>query len=205
MPTFAIIPVKQLRESKRRLEHLLSPDERADLIGRFLDHLLLTLAATPGIDRVLVVTCDPAVMALARRRGASVLLETAADGLHAAAARGARWAAAAGASAVLLLPADLPFARVEDIERMLRPLADGAPLLAICPDEDEAGTNALLLAPPGGFAFHYGPGSFHAHLAEAERHGRAAHVVFAPGLRFDLDTESDWLVFNGYLVEVGEE
>ena len=50
-----------------------------------------------------------------------------------------------------------------------------------------------------------GPGSFRAHLAEAERRGRAAHVVPAPGLRFDLDTESDWLVYNGYLVGVGEE
>ena len=43
------------------------------------------------------------------------------------------------------------------------------------------------------------------HLAEAARRGRSAHVVPAPGLRFDLDTESDWLVYNGYLVGVGEE
>ena len=80
-----------------------------------------------------------------------------------------------------------------------------APLLAVCPDEAEDGTNALLLAPPGDFTFRYGPGSFRAHLAEAERRGRPAHVVPAPGLRFDLDTESDWLVYNGYLVGVGEE
>ena len=80
-----------------------------------------------------------------------------------------------------------------------------APLLVICPDEAEDGTNALLLAPPGEFTFRYGPGSFRAHLAEAARRGRSAHVVPAPGLRFDLDTESDWLVYNGYLVGVGEE
>ena len=248
MPTHAIIPVKHLHDSKRRLAHLLSADERADLIGRFLDNLLLTLDAAPGIDRTLVVTCDPAVVRLARRRGADVLLEPAADGLNAAAARGAAHAAAQGATAVLLLPADLPFARAEDIEAMVRPLTTDrrppeeahakaqssqgakeegqaysslplrlgplaplrarsslAPLLAVCPDETEDGTNALLLAPPGDFTFHYGPGSFHAHLAEAERRGRPAHVIPAPGLRFDLDTESDWLVYNGYLVGVGEE
>ena len=242
MPTHAIIPVKHLHDSKRRLAHLLSAEARAELIGRFLDNLLLTLSATPGIDRTLVVTCDPAVVGLARRRGADVLLEPAADGLNAAAARGAAHALAGDASAVLLLPADLPFARVEDIEAMLRPLEQGpgsrgqapgaeaqakaqrsqgakeekpasaplplrpsplaplreptflSPVLAICPDEAEDGTNALLLAPPGDFTFRYGPGSFRAHLAEAERRGRAAHVVPAPGLRFDLDTESDWLV-----------
>ena len=217
MPTHAVIPVKTLHDSKRRLAHLLSAEERADLIGRFLDNLLLTLSATPGIDRTLVVTCDPDVVRLARRRGAEVLLEPAADGLNAAAARGAAHAAAQGATAVLLLPADLPFVRVEDIEAMLQPLEQGpgargqgpgeersslapspwplAPSLVVCPDETEDGTNALLLAPPGDFAFHYGPGSFRAHLAEAARRGRAAHVVPAPGLRFDLDTESDWLMY----------
>ena len=214
MPTHAIIPVKHLHDSKRRLAHLLSAAARADLIGRFLDNLLLTLNAAPGIDRTLVVTCDPAVVQLAQRRGADVLLESAADGLNTAAARGAVHALAGGASAVLLLPADLPFARVEDIEAMLRPLekrpgsrgqVPGQPLLAICPDEAEDGTNALLLAPPGDFTFRYGPGSFRAHLAEATRRGRPTHVVPAPGLRFDLDTESDWLVYNGYLVGVGEE
>ena len=234
MPTHAIIPVKHLHDSKRRLAHLLSAEARADLIGRFLDNLLLTLSATPGIDRTWVVTCDPTVVRLARRRGVDVLLESAADGLNAAAARGAAHSAAQGATAVLLLPADLPFVRVEDIEAMLRPLtADRrppeevpgsrfqvpgkersslapspwplAPLLAICPDEAEDGTNALLLAPPGDFTFCYGPGSFRAHLAEAERRGRTAHVVPTPGLRFDLDTESDWLVYNAYLVGVGEE
>ena len=263
MPTVAVIPVKTLHDSKRRLAHLLTADERAGLIGRFLDDLLLTLSAAPGIDRTLVVTCDPDVVRLARRHGAEVLLEDAADGLNAAAARGAAHAAAAGATAVLLLPADLPFARVEDIEAVLRPLtADGrppeegigeeahakaqrskdakeekeeeqassplslrlgplapwrersslapnpyplAPLLSICPDEEEDGTNALLLAPPGDFTFHYGPGSFRAHLAEAAARGRQAHIVRAPGLRFDLDTESDWLVYNGYLVAIREE
>ena len=129
MFTTAIIPVKHLHDSKRRLAHLLSADERADLIGRFLDNLLLTLSATPGIHRTLVVTCDPAVVGLARRRGADVLLEAAADGLNTAAARGTAHALGDGATAVLLLPADLPFARVEDIEAVLRPLtADRRPL-----------------------------------------------------------------------------
>jgi 2-phospho-L-lactate guanylyltransferase len=212
MPTWAVIPVKHLRESKRRLKHLLSTEERADLIHHFLDNLLAVLNAAPGIDRVLVVTGDAAVVALAARHGAEVLVETAAGGLNAAVAQGAAHAAAVGATAVLVLPADLPFARVEDIERMLRPLTqrrllspDHRPLLALTADEAEEGTNALLLAPPGDFAFHYGPGSFRAHLAEAEARHRATYVINAPGLRFDLDTESDWLAYNGYVIGVGKD
>jgi 2-phospho-L-lactate guanylyltransferase len=211
MTTWAIIPVKPLHDSKRRLENLLSAEDRADLIYHFLDDLLAVLTAAPGIDRVLVVTADPSVIGLANGYGAKVLLEAETTGLNAAVAQGAAYATVAGATAVLILPADLPFARAEDIEAMLRPLTAGKVtpvargLIALTGDETEEGTNALLLAPPGDFTFHYGPGSFGAHLAEAEARRRAAYVINAPGLRFDLDTESDWLVYNGYLVGVGEE
>ncbi len=207
MTIWAIIPVKPLRESKRRLEHLLSADERADLILHFLGDLLTVLDQVEAIDHILIVSRDPAVMALAAERGAELLFESSPAGLNAAAVLGVAHATRGGATAVLLLPADLPFARVEDIEQMLRPLSDRRrpPLMAVTGDEVEDGTNALLLSPPSDFTFRYGPGSFPAHLAEARARGRATHIINAPGLRFDLDTESDWLVYNGYWVGVGED
>jgi 2-phospho-L-lactate guanylyltransferase len=180
---------------------LLSPEERAGLIGRFLDRLLAVLNAAPGIDRVLVVSGDPAALALAAAHGADCLSEDEPTGLNDAVARGVARAAEAGAMAVLILPADLPFVTVADIEAVLRPpTADGRPLIALTGDEAEEGTNALLLAPPGDFSFHYGPGSFRAHLAEAGTRGRAAYAIDAPGLRFDLDTEADWRAYRGELV-----
>ncbi len=201
MTTWAIIPVKPLHDSKRRLAHLLSAAARADLIHSFLDELLAVLNETPGIDHVLVVSGDRSVLALAEKYGAAILVEVEPLGLNAAVAHGATYAAARGATAVLFLPADLPFARVADVEQMLRPLAeDDRPLLALTGDEDEAGTNALLLAPPGDFTFRYGPGSYGAHLAEAVERGRSTYVINAPGLRFDLDTEADWRAFCGELV-----
>ncbi len=206
MTTWAIIPVKPLHESKRRLAHLLSAGARAELIHHFLDNLLATLNDVPGIDRVLVVTGDAEVTALAQNHGAAVLLETEPSGLNEAVRGGAALAARQGATAVLILPADLPFARVEDIEQMLAPLpTTHHPLLAITGDETEEGTNALLLAPPGDFTFRYGPGSYHAHLAEAAARDRAIHIVNAPGLRFDLDTEGDWLAYRDCLIQVVDE
>lgn len=206
MPTWAIIPVKRLRDSKRRLEHLLSPDERAGLIFSFLDNLLSVLDEVPGIDHTLVITGDPGVIALADEHEAELLLEDRPAGLNAAVSRGVDHAIQQGASAILVLPADLPFARVEDIELMLRPLDDvTVSVAALTGDILDTGTNALLLAPPGDFFFHYGPGSLQAHLDEAQAHGRAIYLVNAPGLRFDLDTESDWLVYNGYVVMVADE
>lgn len=221
MTTWAIIPVKPLHDSKRRLAHLLSAGARAELIHHFLDNLLATLNDVPGIDRVLVVTGDAEVTALAQNHGAAVLLETEPSGLNEAVRGGTALAARQGATAVLILPADLPFARVEDIEQMLAPLPTAPlptdllpaaplptthhPLLAITGDETEEGTNALLLAPPGDFTFRYGPGSYHAHLAEAAARDRAIHIVNAPGLRFDLDTEGDWLAYRDCLIQVVDE
>lgn len=195
MTTWAVIPVKHLRESKRRLAHLLTPDERADLILSFLDNMLATLNETPGIDRTLVVTGDPVVSTLAGKYGAELLIEFEPAGLNAAVSIGVTRATAQGASAVLILPADLPFASVEDIEEALRSLYTlPSPLMAIAGDGEEEGTNALLLAPPDGFTFRYGPGSFRAHLAEGS--DRTVGIIDASGLRFDLDTESDWLLYT---------
>ena len=195
MTTWAVIPVKHLRESKRRLAHLLTPDERADLILSFLDNMLATLNETPGIDRTLVVTGDPVVSTLAGKYGAELLIEFEPAGLNAAVSIGVARATAQGASAVLILPADLPFASVEDIEEALRSLYTlPSPLMAIAGDGEEEGTNALLLAPPDGFTFRYGPGSFRAHLAEGS--DRTVGIIDPSGLRFDLDTESDWLLYT---------
>ena len=195
MTTWAVIPVKHLRESKRRLAHLLTPDERADLILSFLDNMLATLNETLGIDRTLVVTGDPVVSTLAGKYGAELLIEFEPAGLNAAVSIGVTRATAQGASAVLILPADLPFASVEDIEEALRSLYTlPSPLMAIAGDGEEEGTNALLLAPPDGFTFRYGPGSFRAHLAEGS--DRTVSIIDASGLRFDLDTESDWLLYT---------
>lgn len=206
MTVWAVIPVKQLLHSKRRLEHLLLAEERADLIAAFLSNLLDVLRQARGLDQLLVVTSDERVTGIAQQHGAAVLTEQRPYELNSAVAQGRDYALSQGAKAVLVLPADLPFARVEDIEAMLRPLAGGIrPLMALCSDETSDGTNALLLAPPGDFSFHYGPGSAGRHAAEAARRGRTCHLVRAPGLRFDLDTESDWLVYNGYYVQVADE
>jgi 2-phospho-L-lactate guanylyltransferase (CobY/MobA/RfbA family) len=46
--------------------------------------------------------------------------------------------------------------------------------------------------PPTQFTYRYGLGSFRSHIQEATRLGLDVHIIHAPGLRFDLDTEEDW-------------
>jgi len=222
MTTWAIIPVKPLQYGKSRLSHILTPEERAELTSNMLRRTLQVLNDVAGIFRCLVISRDPAALKIGRQFGAYTYGEGEKQDLNVALTRGAHIAAAQEATGILIIPADLPLITVEDVEMMLAGLAPTiAPsrardytngsigfqqprAVAICPDRDEDGTNALYLSPPIGFDFKYGDGSFQRHLREAERLGMQARIVHAPGLKFDLDTEEDlrtYKAIDGALVE----
>ncbi|MFO7540087.1 MAG: 2-phospho-L-lactate guanylyltransferase [Chloroflexota bacterium] len=190
--TTAIIPVKPLLESKTRLAHLLSPAERAALMGSFLARTLWVLQQT-AVSQILVVSRDEGVLQQARAAGVETLREKRPFALNAAVTQARDTTVRQGAGSVLILPADLPFVQAADIERLLLVHSDNGrlpiPLMAICGDEQQQGTNALLLSPPLPFTFHYGPHSFVRHCEEAERNGRLVRVVNSRSLQFDLDTE----------------
>ena len=215
MDIWALIPVKSLYRSKIRLAHLLTAEQRAQLIYGLLQQELAILSKIPDISEILVISGDSAVRSLARQYGALVEEEPEPQGLNAAVKRGMTIAAANGASGALILPVDLPFVtatevtmivnaglgkRTADLETDDALLWSGGKgngrILAISADEDGAGTNALFLDPRMEFTFHYGPGSFQLHIQEAERRGLGVHIVSAPGLQFDLDTEKDWFIYQ---------
>lgn len=188
---WAIVPVKPLHESKRRLAHILSAQERADLIHHFLTHTLAVLNQSGVIRQILVVSSDERALATAQRFGAELLVETAVRGLNPAVTQATRFAADLGATSVLILPADLPFIKKQDVAIMVAKKQDG-PHVVICSDDQGKGTNALLISPPGNFTFHYGPGSFQQHLQEARKRDRTISIIHDSNLQFDLDTEADW-------------
>ena len=64
MTTWAIIPVKPLRDGKSRLAHLLSSNERAELTTNMLRRTLEVLNDVTDVFRTLVVSRDPAVLKL---------------------------------------------------------------------------------------------------------------------------------------------
>jgi 2-phospho-L-lactate guanylyltransferase len=157
----------------------------------FLQNALLTLNAVPAIGRILIISSDAEVLAMAREQGALTIAEKEAQGLNTAVTRATHYALCQRASGILILPADLPFMQTADIEAMTDKVDNGR-VMAICTDKRQDGTNALLLAPPTHFTFHYGHGSFYQHLQEAVWLGYTPYIVTTPGLQFDLDTEADW-------------
>jgi 2-phospho-L-lactate guanylyltransferase len=192
----AIVPVRSLSGAKSRLGEPLDAEERADLVLALLRRTVAEALAAARLAGVLVVSKDPDLLRTARAMGAKSLLQET-DGLNEGLAE-ALVAAAAGASAVMVLPADLPGVSASAIDR----LADAAetasisapekPVVALVPDRHGSGTNALLLAPPGAIGFSFGEGSRAAHAAAAQVAG-ATYVELDGPLSFDLDTPEDLL------------
>ncbi len=111
------------------------------------------------------------------------------------AARGA--AVARHASAILILPADLPLVTMASLDRLLD-AADaalaaghGQPLVVAAPSDARGGTNALLLSPPNVIEPAFGPGSLEAHVRAARAADASVQLVIDPQLGFDLDTPED--------------
>ena len=191
--TWIVIPVRSLTDGKRRLAPVLGPEERATLVRRmFLRTLEAAIEAGPP---VLVVSPDPAALALARDRGANGLEEPRPVELNHALELAAREAATRGAAALLVVSADLPDLEAADLRAMLPPpTAPTAPadaVVRIAPDVEGIGTNALYVRPPGLLAFEYGETSCRRHVEQARARGARVERVERPGLRFDLDTPDD--------------
>jgi len=185
---YTVVPVKDLRGTKSRLAPVLDPAARAGLtlymMGRVVSRVL-----EAGVDAVAVVSPDPIVLDEARKRGATPLVQES-RGLNPALEEGRTWATKNGASALLVLPADLPLIEAEDVRAVLAEAAGGAPVI-ISPDGARTGTNALLLRPPDALPFLFGPDSFEAHLRAAYDRDAGVRVCENQHLSFDLDTAGD--------------
>ena len=185
---FAVVPVKDLGGTKSRLTPILDPGARAGLTLYMMGRVVAALREA-GVENVAVVSTDGIVLAEAEDRGA-VPLRQESRGLNPALVEGRRWAVDHGASALLVLPADLPLVEPDDVREVLGKMGE-EPSVVISPDRARAGTNALLLRPPDALPFAFGVGSYEAHLGAARDHGLDVRVCERPHLAFDLDTAGD--------------
>ena len=190
MTFWAIVPVKPLRSGKTRLAKVLTQEQRTDLNRRLLAHTVDTLKAIPEIEHVLVVSRDPAALSLAREHGARTVKESGAPKLNVALTRATAIAKSYATHGILIVPADLPLIRPDDVRAMLK-LADLPPVVVVAPDHHRNGTNALLVCPVGLIEYEYGPGSFQRHCDRAVHAGARLEVCELPSLALDMDLPED--------------
>ncbi len=196
MTIWAIVPVKPLRRGKSRLASMLTEDQRT-LLNRFLlEHVLTILKEVTEIDHTLVVSRDPAALALTREMGGRTVLEDGAPQFNTAIKRATIVAQAQGAHAVLILPADLPLIQPADI-RLLLKSGTKPPVVVLAPDRRKDGTNGLLVNPAGIIEYGYGPGSFHRHSERAIESGARLKIINSPNIALDLDLPEDLQAVGG--------
>jgi 2-phospho-L-lactate guanylyltransferase len=189
----AIVPIGSLDAAKSRLGAVLDAEERRDLVTRLARSTIGALTRTPSVAETIVITPDDEVRELALAEGARPMRQRT-RGLNAAIREARDDAIAGGASAILVLPIDLPRATPDAIASVIAAATSApAPLVLIVPDRHGRGTNALLLAPPDVIDPQFGGDSRDAHVAAA-RYAHATLVELGGPLAVDLDTPDDLLL-----------
>jgi 2-phospho-L-lactate guanylyltransferase len=185
-----LLPVKDLRNAKKRLIGVLRPEERFGLAQAMLADTIRTVRGVLFAEKVFVITNYPPALDAAEENGWEILHEerqiSESDSVDAA----ARICEERGVRALLRLPLDLPLVQSRDVDELLT-IECQAPALVIVPSRDGTGTNAMLRTPPTLFPSHFGNGSFAKHLAEAKTAGAQVFIRRNPRLEMDVDDEAD--------------
>jgi 2-phospho-L-lactate/phosphoenolpyruvate guanylyltransferase len=181
------VPVKSLSRAKTRLSPALTGLERGALTLAMLEDVLDVALSVPGWE-TWVVSPDEVALEIAARRGARAVSEDKPP-LANAIRQVEALAKTEDASALAILPADVPLVTVDTLHEALRTL--GAVVLAR--SADGAGTSLLLRRPPRAIPARFGPDSFQRHLQLAAERDLPVAIVERPELSFDVDRPDDIL------------
>lgn len=189
----ALLPVKAFTRSKERLAGFLTPAEREQLARTMFEDVWATLQQTQamgqGLDRLLVVSAEPYVLARCHEFGVPCLQEKEQLSHSASVIQASEWAASLGAKSLLSVPIDTPAVTPAEILSLLQ-IRDSFPVVVV-PSADGLGTNALLRTPPNSIDARFGPGSCRLHVEEAQKKGLPVLVYPTPGFAADIDTPED--------------
>lgn len=185
-----LLPVKDLRNAKKRLADVLTPEERFALAQAMLTDTIRAIQHVRNAEKIFVITNYQPVMDVAEENGWKILREDRQISESHAVDFASRVCEERGVSGLLRVPLDVPLAQAGDIDELLM-MECGIPGLVIVPSRNGTGTNAILRTPPALFPSHFGEGSFAKHLSEAKRAGATIFIRRNARLEMDVDDESD--------------
>lgn len=187
--TWAIVPARSFASGKSRLAAA-ARGGRDEVARALFDRVVATTLRAGAIDGVLVATDGDDVAGAAHEHGAIVLRDAPAGTFAGVIDRALAVLAGRGATAAVVVMADLPFLGPYHVDDVCSAL-DRADLV-LAPDRDQLGTNALALRLPAAVPTRFGHrDSFSRHLLSGAAAGLRVAMVRAHGLAFDLDTPAD--------------
>jgi 2-phospho-L-lactate/phosphoenolpyruvate guanylyltransferase len=187
---WALIPMKSLDRAKSRLAPVLDRAERRALAAAMLQDVLERTLQCPDVAGVAVITADSAVARMLRQWPVRLIIERTSGGHSPAVRYACARLGAAGADSVLVISADVPTIRENELTQLVRAAAR-SPAVVIAADRHGAGSNGLVLSPPDAIVPHFGPDSLRRHCEAAARSGLTATTLQLPGIALDIDEPAD--------------
>ncbi len=188
MSVWALIPVKRFSRAKTRLGSLLSDPDRAQLAEAMFMDTLAAIRDAKLIDRIAVVTDEPAIEDVLSDRAIVRIKDTCQD-LNQALAISRKALEGHAASKLAIFPADIPAIRPQDADTAVAASSGGS--FVIVPAHDNDGTNALVVTREPEFVFRFGPASAMRHTGTAESAGLKVNRLSLPRIASDLDKPED--------------
>ena len=184
-----LIPVKNLDGAKQRLSPMLDAAQRHEIARAMLEDVVEVVAQCRHLAPVALVTGDAYAKALARELGLEVIEETQNPGESGAIEMATRACQARGATTTVVLPADIPLIRADEVASIFAAAPEEGVVLA--PSWDRRGSNAVLRRPASLIPLRFGNDSFEPHLEAATATGKPCIVLTLLGIGLDMDTPED--------------
>ena len=197
----AVVALKTLSQSKRRLSAVLNDEQRSDLVEAMAQDVLSCLMRHPEIEAVHVV-CGEGWTRDVFPEGPLVVWQEAESHDHGLIAAYEMVAARTGAERLLFIHADLPFLGQEDISAVIAASLDHHAVFS--PDFTETGTNAVLRWRHQSLPLCFGNDSFARHQQAAKAAETQWRVVRASGVARDVDEPEDLDRLDGSDPNLGE-
>lgn len=192
---WALVPAKKLAEAKQRLTSCLGAQREALTIAMFKD-VIAALNASKEVSRIVVVTADPQLAAIAKQQDILVLEENGSIGLNQAIDLGINEIRKLGGRRIAILPADIPLLTGAEFDRVVRDYNHQThnrdqDLIGISACTGRNGTNCLFINTRQSFTLRYGPGSYKLHSDSAEKQKYGPVQLHSATIAMDIDEQQD--------------
>lgn len=187
---WAVIPVKNISQAKKRLSPALTAEERQHLFSAMLEDVLSVVVTIQFFEKIIVATNCQNAVSIASSFGVSVLKTGPDRGLNYAASESVNYLVANGIQGMFFIPADIPLVTDAEFYKVMK-FHPPSPSVTIIPSQDKSGSNCLILTPPSVMPMRFGQGSFIRHNEIAQTRGLKINSKELPGFGLDVDHPDD--------------
>ena len=187
MKTSVIIPVKTFQRSKTRLG--LSEEKTKELCRLLLDEVVKTVSESKLIDRTIIVTDEEEISDIIKKYDCTKIQDKQETSVNNAVGLAEEYLLENGFTHSIVLPLDVPFFYLEDLENLLKFSSKNSVL--IVPSRHYDGTNALVRTPINSMKPRYDEGSYSFQIDSAEKFNVKISIGLINRLMLDIDSIED--------------